>query len=243
MGDIKILCAINNAEFDYSKTLWRPEVPKEIAARINKYQRGKLPHVFHYAKDKKIKNVLPLGNHTLDRLIKVIPTTKIHFADLFGEFDWKMLMSNHNITLDSKKNKAIVEKYNQLNKQKKGIMKEEADENKGRKSAERYFFKYVKREMLKTHSNPKYIANVLVYYLYKVKNSESKDSLWNSFGKEIIDILKCNMEKTKVCEDCQKRRIERKQGKKFCDVCATKREKERLKKISFARKKNIKKAL
>jgi hypothetical protein len=243
LEDIKILCAINNAEIDYSKTLWRPDVPKEIAARINKYQRGKLPHVFHYAKDKKVKNVMPLGNHTLDRLINLIPSTKIHFANLFGEFDWKMLMSNHNITLNSKKNKEIVEKYEQLNKQKKEIMKKETDENKGRRSAERYFFKYVKREMLKIHNNPKYIANVLVYYLYKVKNSESKDTLWNSFGKEIIENLKCNLEKTKICEDCQKRRIERKQGKKFCDVCAAKREKKRLRKINITRKKNVKKAL
>ncbi|MGF9714973.1 hypothetical protein [Paenibacillus naphthalenovorans] len=173
----------------------------------------------------------------MDRMLKKIPNTRIHFAKLFGDCDYKMLMGNQTVG-KSKLNEYIIQKYDELNKGKRWLMLEQQQNNSSRKQAESYALKYIRKELLKV-ANSKRVTDVLVHYLYKVKDSKNKDTLWGCFGKEILDNLKANLNKIKPCVKCENM-IEKKQGKMYCEHCAKENEKERKKN---ARKKNIKKVI
>ncbi|NGM81305.1 hypothetical protein G5B47_02635 [Paenibacillus sp. 7124] len=236
MDDIKRLCALNNMEIDFSKTQYRAPInDEELKKRLDEYKRGKLPQVFKYAKDKK-KGLQPEGKRTLDRLADMVSSKRISFADVVDDFNYKMLMTELKREPKMREIEEIRFTYDKLNKNKKVIKNKYQRENtkSSTKQVTDYMFTYIRDELLKAYNNPKVLTNVLVEYLYTVKKTAYKDTLWNCFGEEIISNIEENLSRVKPCEQCGKDII-RKQGLKFCPECAASREK--------ARKKNCKKAM
>ncbi len=218
---VKWLTAYNNFLIDYAKTLDLPEMPEEIDTIIKGYTKSKLPHFFHYAKDKDKKNVEEVNDSTVNRLESIIPNKRIHFKSVAGKFDYKILMKNPRTKLDDE----IIERYTYLDRRKKWIMNHNDEIEKNEKL---YVYKFIREELLKLHNDVNYITDVLIKHLYYSKDSENKTTLWESFGDVIIKNLEHNINGTKDCEECGTA-IKRQKGKKYCEDCAKKREALRVK--------------
>ena len=182
----------------YAKTLFKPTRPQEIDDLIKRYTRLKAPHFFKYAKDKSDEQVEPINNSTVNRFDKLIDNPKFRWsATNVGKFDYKVLMKNSSVAMDS----VIIDRYKELNKAKSRLFNEERD----RKKKEYFVDKYIRNELLKVNSDIEYITDILVKYLYETK-AQNKSTLWNSFGDVIIQNIKNNIPKnTKLCEVCGKR--------------------------------------
>lgn len=219
---IKKFCMENNFTIDFAKTLFMPTRPPEIDVLMKEYKNKKAPHFFKYAKKKEEKDVEKINESVVNRLDKIIPKTKIQFVKLAGKFDYKMLMKVKSRKIDE----AIIERYKELNKNKKWTMRE----NKEVTSKDKLWIdKYIRDELLKINSNKQYVTDVLVKYLYAEKDSEYKTTLWGSFGDVILHNLKINLRGTIQCGDCGVRVKKTSNSMKYCPKCADKREKKRLK--------------
>jgi ribosomal protein L37E len=226
LNAIKWLTMYTNFVIDYAKTLFVPQFPEHVKKEIHKYTKSKLPHFFIYAKDKEEKQVELLNNSVVNRLEKIIPNKPIQFKRIAGEFDYKMLMYRDNVNL----NKEIINKYNDLHKNKKWKFKLQES---AKADHEFYVYELIRNEMLSINSDASYIVDVLVKYLYGEKVSKNKETLWKSFGDILLHNLKQNIKNTKQCECCGKR-INTYNTKKYCNDCAE--EKERIRKRNWKRK-------
>ncbi|MBT2277229.1 hypothetical protein J7E51_04400 [Priestia megaterium] len=222
---IKLLVMESNHEIDFAKTLYKPTRPPHIEEKIEKYEHKRLPHFFKYAKNK--KHVAKQNNGVVNRLESIIQNKRIHFEVLgMKKFDAKFLIGDTSNRIDSKLAQQVIEKYRQLNgdkfksiKNAKGVV-----ENKEISS---YVNKQIREELIKVGKSPKYVADILVKYLYWNENAY-KSTLWNCFGYEIVNTLR----KTKVCEDCSRRFKPTKQRQVRCDEC----QKKHAKKLAKERK-------
>jgi hypothetical protein len=217
---IKWLCMENNFTIDYAKTLYMPKRPHHVNEIISKYIKARVPHFFIYAKDK--ENVEGLNDSVVNKLEYIIPNKRINFVKIAGKFDYKFLMKNPRVELDEK----IIEKYVQLDRTKK-VTKQK---NKLKSSDKLYIYKIIRSELLDINNDLSYTTDVLVKFLYSKKRSSFKTTLWESFGDVLTRNIIHNLNGTKDCLDCGQT-IEKVKAKKYCDGCATKRERERVKKL------------
>lgn len=224
---IRYFCMICNFEIDFAKTLFRLNTDK-IEDEIKPYINAKLPHFFTYDKRKFKKNkgkvikktkVETSNKSTVNRLEEIIENKRINFKKISGEFDYRLLMHDKKTVLDT----AIIEKYTDLDRNKKDLIKiDESSKRKGKL----YVYLYIKNELLKINDDPNYVTDVLIEYLYGVKDSKYKDSLWESFGDIIEDNLKRNLSEANHCVDCGD--IFRKTKNKIrCEICQKKRDREK----------------
>ena len=102
MDCLKYLCMVNNEVIDYAKTLYKSTPPKEIKTIISKYVNKKLPAFFVYAKDKDVKQVEPINDCVVNQIKTLYPEDnfKLVFTDR-SRFDYRMLMNNPDIVVDS----------------------------------------------------------------------------------------------------------------------------------------------
>lgn len=216
----------NNAIIDYAKTLWFPERPKgEVERKIKEATRGKLPFYFHYVKDKPKKSVAPRNDSVVNMLDTIIPNNNIQFEGYEGQFDYTKLMKNKNIELDQ----VIIDKYEELNKSKFKEIKRQLKEKESskRKQVELQVYKDIRNELFKL-GNKNDVIDVLIKYLYEVKDSKNKQTLWYAFGNYIARNVEFNVKGIKRCNRCYVE-IERKQKKSYCEVCAEERKREQKK--------------
>lgn len=217
-----------NYTIDYAKTLYKPEIPKEILQKYKVYSKNKVPHFFMYAKGKTKKQVENPTKCNIDRIADIIPNNRIVFKDLLGKYSYKNLMSE-DVDINTDKAKEIVELYKEIDtanirkivkmdmdsldvreKQKYNIMLE-FDSEKQRKL-------FIER----INESEDYIVNVLIKSL---QNEANKDTLWRLFGETIYDNLKKNIGNTKICEVCGERFKYNENCKnlpKYCESCAKK---------------------
>lgn len=228
---VKILTSYNNFVIDHAKTLDLPEFPKKIKSRLKSQTNQCLPHFFVYAKDKEVDRVQEKNNSAMNRLDDLIPNNRIKFRSVGGKFDYKMLMNNHRMKIDED----IIKVYTKLDRSKKWIMNNEI---KHKSKDKLYIYKYIREELLKLNSNPYYVTDVLVKFLYDNKKSRFKTTLWESFGREMLNNIKNNLSGLKSCEDCGMG-IERIRGKKICEKCYKKREYLRNKANRTAKKSHV----
>ncbi|MCR1833159.1 hypothetical protein NSA56_01945 [Oceanobacillus caeni] len=217
---LRYLCMENNFSIDFAKTGDKPTRPPKIDKEIKKYTKMKLPHLFFYAKDKAEDKVGAVNKSVVNRLQDIIPKKNIYFKKVVPDFDYRMLMSQPKVNL----NKKITERYEELDKGKWKTIKELKGNEEIENGKKLNVYKFIRDELLKINDDPYRVADVLIKYLYNKKNSKYKTTLWESFGKEIVINLKRNLRKTKECAGCGTR-IEKKNAKKYCDKCATKRKK------------------
>jgi len=234
---VKLLCLENNFTIDFAKTLYKPTRPEEEDKLIKKYTKKKPPHFFIYAKDKKEENVEPISNSTMDRLTQFIPNPNISFKKLnLNKFNYKNLLHNKKINI----NENIIKKYKELDL-KKPFMINKNNTNDGVGNIY-YLYQDIKKQLIevgkkeltlinnvtdsrllqdiKNVEAERYVTDVLIKYLYSIKNTQFKTTLWSCFGEIIYMNLKHNLKGTKLCAKCKKRITYKSPKQKYCTRCA-----------------------
>jgi hypothetical protein len=212
---IKWLCMENNFTIDFAKTLYMPKRPEKVNEVIASYIKAKVPHFFIHAKDKDIHNVEGLNDSTVNKLEQIIPNKPIQFIRVAGKLKYKMLMKNKKVEIDQE----IINLYEKVNKLKKHSINNKYDLDSKDIS---YFYRDIKNQFLEINCNIHFVVDVLVKYLYSVKNSKRKSTLWNTFGDILLEHLESNLKDTKQCESCGKRIIITNNKIKYCEDCAKK---------------------
>lgn len=184
--------------------MWKSEPPKEIADIIKKYTKSKLPNFFIYAKDKDPDTqVEPPNNSTMNRIAAKIPgDSKIKFNKSIGKFDYRMLM-NLEYDFDISDDNDVIKAYDYWNIRQYQF--NEQDDNK--KDQDLYKYRQLRQKIIDdSKQDIDYIVNTLVAYLYTVRKTSAKKTLWACFGTEMVENLRANLEgKGQVCQICGKR--------------------------------------
>jgi len=212
---IKVLCMENNFVIDYAKTLYKPIRPQEQKKKIHSYAKSKTPHFFIYVKDKNTEEVEKKNTSVVNKLEKIIIDKRINFdfAD-FDEFNYKLLMYNEDVEIDE----LIINKYKTLDRKTHYMLHSEDDKNYNNIT---FVYQGIRNDLLKLDPSINYIVDVLIKYLYKIKDSKFKDTLWLAFGDIIIENLKRNVkDKYIYCENCGVLTKQSKNNKtQYCKKC------------------------
>lgn len=212
---IKILCMENNFQIDYSKTLYKPERPKEIDVRIKQHTKSNVPHFFTHAKNKTIDQVEGINNCVVNRLETIIPNNRIFFgANNLGRFNYKKLMSNPKL-IDTDDRITIT--FSNINRcHHLDLKKEDDDDNYG------FVYQEIRNEILKINPDPILVTDILVKFLYKDCPTKYKNTLWQCFGDVIVENLKHNIKPNSfMCYECGKRVIRKSNSQKYCEECSS----------------------
>ena len=225
---IKLLCMENNFCIDAAKTLYMPERPTFVKELVTRFTKTNVPHFFKYAKDKDEWQVSEINNSFVNKLNCMIPNPRINCRGLgLGKIDYTLLMHNSNIKCKAKftdKGKLIKEetdplivKYHELNKKHfislDSILK--IDQNFSpdvlMNSQLRQNLKYnnlineIKDELSQFGYSDIEITDILVKYLYGIRESKHKLTLWLCYGDYIYENLSNKLKlqtKTIQCVDC-----------------------------------------
>ena len=228
---IKLLCMENNFKIDYAKTLYMPERPPIIKDRIVYYTNVNVPHFFKYAKDKEDHQIAELNSSFVNKLESKIPNTRIsckYISDgkvnKLGKPDYALIMGNPEIEVKIVKSKSgklidgtnpVVLKYVEKAKEywqkinatfiqdyprdalTKTQIRKEASYNR--------IMEEVKYELSQFGYSDCEVADILVKYLYGIKESKYKDLLWTCYGDYLLENLEKHIKlQTKAiqCVDC-----------------------------------------
>ena len=225
---IKLLCMENNFCIDAAKTLYMPERPTFVKELVTRFTKTNVPHFFKYAKDKDEWQVSEINNSFVNKLNCMIPNPRINCRGLgLGKIDYTLLMHDSNIKCKAKftdKGKLIKEetdplivKYHELNKKHfislDSILK--IDQNFSpdvlMNSQLRQNLKYnnlineIKDELSQFGYSDIEITDILVKYLYGIRESKHKLTLWLCYGDYIYENLSNKLKlqtKTIQCVDC-----------------------------------------
>ncbi|MGG3623847.1 hypothetical protein ABES25_09880 [Bacillus gobiensis] len=218
---IKQLCSFNNHVIDMAKTLDVVELPEDIKPIWNHYDKQKLPYFFRYAKNKSEDKVVPKNNSTVNRLAKAIIDKRLTFKNVVGKFDWKKLMWVPNVKddayiIDEKTDKEIIKMYTYLDQNKRHYIKPDEDDFDNKKH---HIYITIREKLLEIYPDAHKVADVLVRYLFRDKDSEYKRTLWESFGSEVVDSIRKNVHKEVDCAGCGDVIKEPRQRQVRCDKC------------------------
>lgn len=186
-----------------------------------KWTRGKLPYFFMYAKDKKRKQVEKRNDSTVNTLKDIIPNDNINFhKSNVGDFDYKLLMNDSNIDVES--NNDIIDLYTELDLH-KYFMLSYVDEKENNLV---YAYQDIKSQLLELEEDIDIVVDTLIKYLYKYKESSYKTTLWECFGDILVNNLKININKPLdngwvQCQVCGKR-IPYHNNRLYCTDCSIK---------------------
>ncbi|MFE4038236.1 hypothetical protein [Priestia sp. YIM B13489] len=215
---VRLLCCLNNFEIDYAKTLFKPTIPtKALKKQLNAPDKLKAPYFFQYAKKKTENQVEKINDSVVNQLEHVIKDTNVFFKKVVGEVDYKLLMND----CERRTNNKIIDLYTKLDRSKKWLMLEQkkADIKSYNKL---WIYEHIREDLLKINNDPYLVADVLVKHLFHTKNSAHKTTLWESFGGEILNSLYKNLNKSKVCVDCDKKFIPTTKRQDRCSECKKK---------------------
>jgi hypothetical protein len=228
---IKLLCMENNYVIDRAKTLYMPERPSFVKDLVTSYTKSNVPHFFKYAKDKEDEQVADINNSFVNKLEKKIPNPRISCkyvsdgeAKKLGKPDHTLMMSNPNIkvAIVKSKNNQLIEGTNPvvlkyIEKAKEYWQKINATfvqdyprdaltKTQIRKEASyNTIVNEVKYELSQLGYDEHEVVDILVKYLYGIKESKYKDLLWTCYGEYILENLEKHLKlQTKViqCIDC-----------------------------------------
>lgn len=228
---IKLLCMENNFKIDYAKTLYMPERPEFAKESISRYTNVNVPHFFKYAKDKEDCQVEELNCSFVNKLENIIPNPRINCkyvsdckVNKLEKPDYILMMDNPEIEVKIVKSKSgqlidgtnpVVLKY--IEKAKEYWQKINATfiqdyprdaltKTQIRKEAfYNMIMSEVKYELSQFGYNDREVSDILVKYLYGIKESKYKDLLWTCYGEYILENLEKHFKlktKTIKCADC-----------------------------------------
>ena len=202
---VKWLTMEVNFTIDGSKTLYFIKRPKEADKIIKRHTKGKAPNFFQYAKDKLPYQVESPNQSTMNRITAKIPDPKIKFSKSISKFDYRMLM-NLDCDFSISPENPVVKSYDYWNARQYLF---NIEEDKHQKQEDLYMYQQIRQRILdECVQDIDYVVNTLVAYLYTVRQSSQKKTLWACFGDVIVKNLRNNLEgKGKVCQICGKRFI------------------------------------
>jgi hypothetical protein len=242
LDSIKQLCYLNNAIIDFAKTLWIPEFPPHVKAKIKELTSGKLPHFFTYAKDKtsdqveSITDIKKIADEnerkvemeklsTLNKLNFIIEKKKLHFTKVIDNFDYRFLMKKKKVV---KIDLQVIEKYNELNRKKKSNLDKNLKLQENARSITHLpVYEKIREVLLEINSNEDEVVDMLVDYLYTKKPNSKKTTLWECFGDILLSNLETNLDEAVECEDCNTRFRKVNKSKVVCDDCKVKRDRKK----------------
>jgi hypothetical protein len=201
---IKWLCALNNAEIDYAKTLWRPSTPDDNKEIMKLYLEKKVPHFFIYAKNKEKDSVERVNSDsTMGKIEKGIKDVRLNFKCVpkLDKVDYKKMMFDANTTIDN----VVIELYNKLSMD-YGIKISNIADNDDADLSSLLFI--IKEQFSEFGYSEIQISDILTKYLYCDTKGikKGKQIYWYAYGGYIVDNLKNNIDKnTKVCYSCGSR--------------------------------------
>lgn len=224
LNAIKWLCFETNFTIDYAKTLYKPKRPANINKEIRKYTKSKLPYFFIYAKNKTRKQVEKRNRSTVNILKDIIPNNRVNFESVGLEnFDYHMLMYRYDEDIETYDAKLLIDKYNELDLKKYFMINQKniEDDKIGNLL---YTYQKIRENICAINNDEKYIVDVLVKYLYKIKKSSYKTTLWSCFGDVIVDNIKMNIERKLAegyiqCDSCHKLIKAKNNRQKYCSAC------------------------
>jgi len=222
---IKRLCCQSNYCIDYAKTLYKPEFPRQIKKDIQVFTKQLLPHYFIYAKDKTEEQVRESNDTFVNKLHSLIPNPRIRCKytlptgkqKVLAKPDYRLLMSNPELEID--KDNMVVNIYNQKatlygykisaisDKVETGHIPREVlyKSNIRQDVFYRKVIAEIKQDLTECGYSDIEIADILVKYLYDIKDSKNKDILWACYGDILYNNLKDRVKpstKEIQCIDC-----------------------------------------
>lgn len=225
---VKWLTMEVNFTIDGSKTLYFIKRPKEADKIIKRHTKGKTPNFFQYAKDKEVHQVEPSNQSTMNRIVTKIPDPKIKFSKTISKFDYRMLM-NLNCDFSILSNNPVIKSYDYWNARQYLF---NIEEDKHQKQEDVYMYQQIRQKIITDCKDKSldYIVNTLVAYLYTVRQSSQKKTLWASFGDIIVINLQNNLKNNdKICPICGKRFQLKKNNQNYCsESCYNVARKERI---------------
>lgn len=266
---VKLLCMENNFVIDYAKTLYKPVRPDEIHEEIVKYTKEDLPHFFTYAKDKNEKQVVSANDSFVNRLDKLVPNPRINCRKLgLKPIDHTLMMQNPDIEVKAeicgsrivKENTdPLIVKFCELSSKYHFVLDASLKVDHGASVDIMKKLQYgqsakcqmacdeIKNELSQFGYTDEEVADILVKFMYHLRNSKRKVTLWLCYGDIIYANLEKNVKRTVKevhCIDCGKWfevPRDRKHNKTCrCSECDEeyKREQARLKKQRYRERKD-----
>ena len=228
---IKLLCCENNFKIDYAKTLYMPERPPLIKERIAHYINGNVPHFFKYAKDKEEWQIADINDSFVNKLENKMPNPRISCKYVLegktkklDKPNYELMMNNKDIDViivQSKSGKLIegtnpvvlkyVEKAKEYWQKTNAVAVQDYPRDSMSRTQIRKEVSYqkiveeVKYELSQYGYSDTEVVDILVKYLYGIKESKYKDLLWTCYGEYILNNLQKYLKyKTKAiqCVDC-----------------------------------------
>lgn len=212
---IRYLVMVNNFQIDFSKTLFKIPIPKEINKKISSKTKMNVPYFFKYAKDKTDDQVEPINQSTMNKICKSIPNPRISFKNSqFGEFDYRMLMSRWDFEAKDIDN-AIIDVYFENIKEIPFSISEKSLKN----GVTPYVFTKIRDIFNNGDSDIIKVVDNIIYYSFNHKKTENKLTLWTSFGDIVYNNLINNLKYKKPCERCGLLIDKTSNRIKYCDNC------------------------
>lgn len=222
---VRLLCMENNFVIDYAKTLYKPERPAYEKELITDFTNSPLPHFFVYAKDKEVHQVNEVNSSLVNKLETIIPNPRINCRKLgLDKIDYRLMMKDPDIECKvsftdggkviKEETDPLIVKYCEMNKKYrfalndavKGFSSDAMSKSKMKKELK---YKAISNEIIYELSKFGYddskIVDILVKFLYGIKNGKNKMALWLCYGDIVYDNLSRNVrKKTKdvQCVDC-----------------------------------------
>lgn len=208
-----------------------PERPKFAKELITNFTKSNVPHFFKYAKDKEDWQVSDINDSFVNKLESKVPNPRISCKYIcdgkitkLNKPDFSLMMNNPEIEINIVKSKSgklidgtnpIVLKY--VDKAKEywqkinAVLVQDYPRDALSKTQIRKEISYkkivdeVKCELSQFGYSDVEVADILVKYLYGIKESKYKDLLWTCYGEYLLMNIEKNF-KSKVkaiqCVDC-----------------------------------------
>lgn len=226
---VKLLCMENNFVIDYAKTLYKPQRPSDIHKEIVAYTKENLPHFFTYAKDKDNGQVVQTNGSFVNKLETIIKSPRINCSKLgLKKIDYRLMMSNPDIDVRAnvvrgkiikEETDPLIVKFCELSKQYRFVLDASLCVDKNTTSDIMKKVKYgqdykhkvacedIKKELSKFGYTDVEISDMLVKFMYNMRNTTRKAILWMCYGDIIYENLE-NKIRSNVnvieCKDCGK---------------------------------------
>lgn len=175
-----------------------------------------MPYFFYYAKDKRLDQVEPINDCTINRIVKEIKDTKLMFKHMhLARINYKVFLKD---MADEYSNEELNKVFDSWNKRYGNNIVFDGDD------ARRNNIPEVTQEILgdlhKIEEDDDKIINSLVAFLYKKPSQRRKKLLWYMFGEKLYKNVLNNVgsDTRNICRVCGRRtKSELVNGR--CDRC------------------------
>lgn len=213
---VKILCMENNYVIDYAKTLYKPERPADLDARLKSITSSKVPHFFIHAKNKSVGRVQKLNDSVVNRLETIVPNRRMSFtAKNVGAFRYQYMLSDMRARVRT--DPAVIELYDQIEKEYRFAVSFYDNESN---------YAYIRDTVTERFNATGYtrgaVCDMLVRHLFCEKQSKRKNIFWMCFGDIVLENLRRNLPNGSTqCVRCGERFVPNAPQQKLCLNCST----------------------